>query len=384
MSSKSLQIPEKIQENINERWFYLYEWIKPLDVKNSIKKSFLKILKKFWNKIIIVFLIIWILFLPTLSTLLIVKVFFWFTFFIAILILIFLFFVWIKKSYFMLKNSYIVITNSFILVNWKALEIDNFILIQNELKSVENIFERKLFANNNEINLLKELKKEFLSWYSYIYNKKIWSIVIILFLFYTIHILLMSVIYSLWIFLVWLLSLFIGIINRFILIKVWHKVTNINSLFLNIDKSSNSLENSKLEVKNYLEEAKSNSWEDWLLLKINNSISKINDLAKNTINLSLKLKEEMIKSKYKDIYDFKIYDNWIKKQIYKPLFDIKELLEVNLKILSETIGNLERQIKSTDEICSKPLKLQKIRIDLQIKEVSDNINIIQSYLLKLI
>lgn len=81
---------------------------------------------------------------------------------------------------------------------------------------------------------------------------------------------------------------------------------------------------------------------------------------KKSIFLSLNLKKEIKNSKYNNIYDFTIYDIWIKKQIYNPLFEIKILLEINLKKLYETQKDLEKQIKTLDEKYLKVIKLQKI------------------------
>ena len=40
-----LQIPEKIQADIEEKGFHLYKWITPEEVKLSIERDFLKTLK---------------------------------------------------------------------------------------------------------------------------------------------------------------------------------------------------------------------------------------------------------------------------------------------------------------------------------------------------
>ena len=40
-----LQIPEKIQQDIEEKGFHLYKWITPEEVKLSIERDFLKTLK---------------------------------------------------------------------------------------------------------------------------------------------------------------------------------------------------------------------------------------------------------------------------------------------------------------------------------------------------
>lgn len=40
-------IPKNIQKDIQNKGFYLYEWIGEQDVKQSIERDFLKMIKKF-------------------------------------------------------------------------------------------------------------------------------------------------------------------------------------------------------------------------------------------------------------------------------------------------------------------------------------------------
>jgi hypothetical protein len=42
-----LKIPKEIEEKVQERGFYLYKWISPLEVKASIERDYLSILSKF-------------------------------------------------------------------------------------------------------------------------------------------------------------------------------------------------------------------------------------------------------------------------------------------------------------------------------------------------
>ena len=48
-TNHSFSIPENIQKDINEKWFYLYNWIWEQDVKQSIERDFLKLIEKLWT-----------------------------------------------------------------------------------------------------------------------------------------------------------------------------------------------------------------------------------------------------------------------------------------------------------------------------------------------
>jgi hypothetical protein len=90
-----------------------------------------------------------------------------------------------------------------------------------------------------------------------------------------------------------------------------------------------------------------NDWKDSLLTKINSKIEKINNHASLSIDTSIELKKDIKKSKYKTMFNFSIYNSWIKKQIQTPLQQILELLNKNLSILKENKIKIEHQIKNT-------------------------------------
>jgi hypothetical protein len=55
------------------------------------------------------------------------------------------------------------------------------------------------------------------------------------------------------------------------------------------------------------------------------------------------------KSKYNEIFNFGIYNNWIKKQILEPLNEIEYLLNKNMELLVNTKISIEKQILETKE-----------------------------------
>ena len=380
-----MNLPKNIEKELLEKWFFLYNWITVKDVKTSIEKSFLETLNKVWKYIFILLFILWIIFTVTLYTVLmwkIILIILAIFLFIIILNFLYLFYVWIKNSYILSKNAYVIITNSSILLNWKIIKQNDNLDIEKELNLIEEIFWRKFIWEEKNINLIVSLKKEFEKWYKNIFSKKMWAYVIILLALYSLYVLFMIIIYFIWISVIWFLGLIISQINKFILKKIWHKVTVINSLFWKINIFSKDLENKKNEVKKYLNKAQNDNWEEGIILKINSLIWEINISANKTIDSSVLLKEEINSYKYKEIIDLQFLNNWIKKQIFEPLFEINELLSKNLEILILSEKEIKEQMLTSDSKFKNILELQLIRLKLQKEKISYNINVLEKYLKK--
>lgn len=137
-----------------------------------------------------------------------------------------------------------------------------------------------------------------------------------------------------------------------------------------MDISSENIKEHKKNLEGLLKEAHDNNWKDGLLLAINDGIMNINDDAQNAILSVLDLRNTIESSKYKNMFSFDIYNKWIKKQILKPLEQIKELLEKNLEILQNTQKEITRQLETTqkEEFVSN-LKLQLKRLKMQERDI---------------
>ena len=106
-------IPENIRKDINNKWFFLYEWIWTQDVKLSIERDFLKSINTFWVPLVLLFIIpgaisyfIWWTFFLLYS--------FWFLWIINIVFVIFLILISINRSLILGKNAYILLTTTHI------------------------------------------------------------------------------------------------------------------------------------------------------------------------------------------------------------------------------------------------------------------------------
>ena len=118
-----------------------------------------------------------------------------------------------------------------------------------------------------------------------------------------------------------------------------------------------------------------------LYLKI---IKKINKNASLAVNNSLELKQKIQKSRYKKMFNFNIYNSWIKKQILTPLEQIKDLLNSNLIKLQETLKLITIQIKeTTDNSLSWPLTANKLRLEKKIVDIENHMKAMDIYINKL-
>ena len=115
----------------------------------------------------------------------------------------------------------------------------------------------------------------------------------------------------------------------------------IQSLFHEIYKASVRLKSEKQQSIALLTEAGQNEWVDNLSGKLQDSFKEVSDMAKLATDKSVDLRKELENSKYKDIFNFKKYDHWIKTQVLAPIEEILELLKNNRERIQKTIHEIE-------------------------------------------
>lgn len=388
-------LPSHIQSEVDEKWFFLYNWISSEDVKASIEKDFLNIINKIWWFLAVIVVILWVFTYWSIRALLLTFLsFVWFT---SILILLFLSFIAAKRSKILSKNAFVVLTNNYVSLNWKILKYDEISKMQGDLKSIEKEFDESLFWESNlfilKSDLTKQIWNKLIDWYQKIW-KFLWNrwsysndsskTLILVYGIYTFYAIFMWIVYFVWTFFLWIFTLFLNFINKFILKIKWQEVISINSMFNKIDSNSNILNNEKNNLTKNLLKAKNNEWQDALLLNINSWINKITKESNIAVNNSLSLEKKLKDSKYNDFFDFSIYNSWIKKQIYDPLQEIKNILEKNLEVLIKTKSEIISQTNSTKEVWFKAaLESQTKRLEMRIEDMKSNINLIKSYMEKI-
>jgi DNA-directed RNA polymerase subunit F len=159
---------------------------------------------------------------------------------------------------------------------------------------------------------------------------------------------------------------------------------HIQSLFREIDESAELLENEKKTTILLLDAAKQNEWRENLMGKINTSTELLAKLAGTATDDSRKLRSLLESSKYKDIFNFMKYGNWVKKQILEPIESIFLLLEKNHNTIEKTLTSLDSQISiTTDPSLQKPLILQKDRLKIQLESFERVMKMLEGYREKL-
>lgn len=392
-TNHSFSIPKNIQKDINEKWFHLYNWIWEQDVKQSIERDFLKLITKLWTFFSLTLIIPSVILLYVEAYFAFNFYFFWILWIINIFLTIYLIWLSIKRSNILKNNNQILITDTSVSINWKIKKLENNKITSNyNLNNISEIFEEELFWESNIHKSKKSFKeqviKQITNWYSKIWGMWRWKnwvqVMLLLWALYSIYALSLWFIYLFWIFFIWIFWNILSIINKKLLLISWHEITTINNHFENIDKDSKSLITEKDTLTTLLNQAMESDWKDSLLTKINSWIKNINNNASDAVDTSIKLRAKIESSKYNEMFNFSIYNSWIKKQIYIPLQQISDLLNVNLEKLKENKETIERQIlETTDQSLQGPLVANKTRTLMRIKDIEKHINWINVYIEKL-
>ena len=158
----------------------------------------------------------------------------------------------------------------------------------------------------------------------------------------------------------------------------------IQNLFAEIDESAKNLESEKQTTIALLTDAGQNEWRENLMGKLSESTELLTRIAGDATSDTVKLRETLENSKYKDIFNFVKYGNWVRKQILEPIESILLLLEQNHATIEKTLDSLDNQISTTNDISlQKPLKLQKERLLLQKESFERVMKMLEEYKEKL-
>ena len=370
-----IRIPKAVQKDITERWFHLYKWISPDEVKLSIERDFLKTLKFIWIPLWIISIILGFLTIVWFFVSIFIGIFFMF---------LYLLFLSIHRSRLLTKSAFVVMTDSSISLWGKIHKLSEIWKLKADIDEVSQTFEEDLFwesgLETSKKTLTEGIMEQLFGWYKKLFsfadNTNIWrgkdsaQFLLLIIALYTAYIGIMAMVYFVGVLWLLLFGKLIRWLNTMYLLKKWHTVIKINDLFGDLDISSENIKEHKKNLEGLLKEAHDNNWKDGLLLAINDGIMNINDDAQNAILSVLNLRNTIESSKYKDMFSFDVYNKWIKKQILKPLEQIKELLEKNLEILQNTQKEITRQLETTqkEEFVSN-LKLQLKRLKMQERDI---------------
>ncbi len=403
MLTRTLPSPERenseniqaITETVKERGFYLYEWISPEELRMTLERDYLQIVK--WASIPLAIItaiagfIGFSAWIPgvILAVLAVLGIFY-------IIIGFILSFRFFYRSYLYTRGANVVITDNHYVSWWRIIEQADKKSIQESFWKFETIFdepflgesklaEKKAKAKTELFDSLKEIAS---GWWKILEN--IWrsrdsgGLIVVILIAGFLYAAMMGTIYFIGIFFISLFGrIFAWLAHRYLLI-VNNREHTIQTLFWEINTASDALEREKSETINLLSDASQNEWKENLMGKINDSTELLAKLAGSATDDTRKLRTLLESSQYKDIFNFSKYGSWAKKQILEPIESILLLLGKNRDTLQKTIQSLDTQIrKITDPSLQKPLILQKERLEIQTESFERVMKMMESYKEKL-
>ena len=347
---KSKYLSDEIQEEVDEKWFSVYNYISLEELILTTRKDFLEILVYISTPFAIVTVILW-MFAFFWSWFLFFFVFLFFVYFIIFLIV---FFKLIYKTYLFLKISDVVYTKNWLMIS------DDIIyfkkdkdFLEKKLNKYEEIFDEYLWKPSSleeVISIKKRIlfestKKDWKNiWNSLLKlgRSKNWLLIVLIFsLSFALYVAFLYISYYLWYFLSFLFSYIYIFFMRIILffkdkveLKIKHKT-------LKIDTHLKKMHFIYKLIKNKIDKFKSgeiSNLENFVEDKFNDFYTQIDLIIKEKIKLS-KLIDD---SKYKDFIDLNIFKKYLKWHFNKPVKDMISLLEAYEKLLNKQIKEIEK------------------------------------------
>lgn len=394
----SYPIPGYIQNEIEKKWFYLYEWVDETELKASIERDFLQIFDTFGIPIAIILILPTLIFGLSGGTIMGVQIYISILVFLSILLFFYILFLSISRSHILRHIAFIIITNKYFRILHTIEPIKNNMLYGGEeIQQIWELFEEELFRDSRikqtKTQLFRKVSDNLLSGYSKIFewiegktnSREEWGQAILLIAaLYTVYLLSIGLVYGIWIFFVMILGNIFVFFNRQYLLLRKHKITQISEGFEKIDDYSKNIEQEKKNFLHFLQEAQNNNWIDGLLLKLENSIEDTNFYANKTVDATVKLKKNIKNSQYKDMFDAQMFESWIKTEIITPLQEIQKLLKLNLATIETSIWETQKIAANHKEQREQwAILISKKRLELQKEEIIQLLTQMELYITKL-
>lgn len=386
----------EISEQVDERWFYLYEWISPEELRMSVQADYLTVVKKASIPLAVITFIMGFIgvaiggFLGVFwLVLLTLWIFYTFVFFCLVLKMF-------RRSYLYTRGADVIITDNHYVSGGNIIPKDDFKGQREAFEVMEKLFREPLFEPSRlkefisleRKGLFEQLKEIAYGWGKMIEkfgrSRDSGGIIAVILIWWLLYGGMMALVYFLWVFFVALAAHFFSWIAHRILLATNNLEHTIQTRFGEIADASIDLKNEKKAWISLLAEASRNEWKENLSGKLETSFEIMAQRAQVATEKSGELKNILTTSKYKDIFNFVKYGQWIKTQIIEPLEEISSLLKKNKHTLEGIVIKLETQINETkDPSFKRPLELQKSRITMQIDSFDQNIQRISWYLERL-
>ncbi|MBP9779787.1 hypothetical protein KBD33_04170 [Candidatus Gracilibacteria bacterium] len=403
MLTRTLPNPEIEQESpkeeaiksVQDKGFALYEWISPEELRMTLERDYLQIVR--WASIPLAVISAIAGFIgfaggPIGTVLAVLAVLGVFYFFVGLILSIKFFY----HSYLYTRGANVVITDNHYVSGGNIIEHTDREAIRNGFSKYESIFdepfmgesrleEKKKIAKTQLFDNLKDIAGGGGKLLQNVGRSRdsgglVIAILIAGFLYAT----MMGLVYFIGIFFISLFGrVFAWLAHRYLL-ATSNTEHRIQSLFREIDESAKLLESEKSTTINLLDAATQNEWKENLMGKINESTELLGKLAGTATDDSRKLRSILESSKYKNIFNFVKYGNWVKKQILEPIESILLLLKKNHDTIEKTLSSLDTQITTTtDPSLQKPLILQKDRLTIQLESFERVMKMLEGYKQKL-
>ncbi len=336
---------EKIIQEIQEKWFCVYDYISYKELFLTVKKDYLNILMMIYVPLSILLIISWLI-----SVIFFIIVTIWAYF----LLFLYLFSKLLQRSYYFVLTSQIVYTKSGIIIG-KNIYKEN---IDTLARKLENIFHEPLWWESKldqiisqDRNLLIEktsaMRKKIFHFASQISSGEKWKdgapilIVVALVVEWLVYVF-YYLGYFLGIAFFYFFYLFIKVIVNY---KKWLELKIKDTVVL-LDKSFQTMNTSYLAL-----EQKIHTFKEWEIWNLNNIVEKNFTLFYDNINNSLHFKKKLFhlleKSSFKDFIDFPVLELYIKKNFNKPVEKMIELLQNTKKNIEIQIGEIDTTLQNT-------------------------------------
>ena len=176
----------------------------------------------------------------------------------------------------------------------------------------------------------------------------------------------------------WVLGLVFSLVNRLILNVRNNLLYRINRAFLSLGESSSTLQNMSKSLVANLSHAQNNEWMENLSGQIAENITGVNLHANMSVQDTLLLRRLLGTSSYSKIFNFPLFDSWIRDQVLQPIDEIITLLERNRQMLQKTFSDADATSQNmTDSVGKSTIDLANNRLGIQIENIEKQLKILQ-------
>lgn len=176
----------------------------------------------------------------------------------------------------------------------------------------------------------------------------------------------------------WILGLVFSLMNRWILSMRNNLLYRINHTFLSLEESSGTLQGVSKSLTIHLSNAQKNEWMENLSGRITDGIVKVNSSAEKSVRDTLLLRRLLEQSQYREIFNFPLFESWIRNQVIQPIDEIIILLEKNRDILQRTLSETSATTqKMVDSNGKAAIHIANDRLTMQVENIEKQLKILQ-------